>query len=192
MPAGNALRCRICGGTLDPEGVHSTCCAPGESTRGHNYVRDVVFDLAQVADVNSEKEILGLLVTAPGLRPADVLTSAVTPGLVSALDVGIAAVEALRAGTDCTESMRKRKRWTYRNHLDALETEGVEYKPMVWSCWGREHPDTSAILTALARRAARRRGHASHQPILRQVRAQVGAALARRSAAMLLACLPGR
>jgi len=190
--AAEPLQCRVCRGTLDPGAVHATCCAPGESTRGHNGVRDCVFDLARLADATAEKEVLGLLDTAPGLRPADVLTSAVSPGLVSALDVGVAAVEACNAGADCTEAMRVRKRETYAKYLDALEAEGVEYKPLVWSCWGREHPDTTAVLTGLARRAARRRGLASHRPLLRQVRAQVGAALARRAAAMLRACLPTR
>ena len=85
-----------------------------------------------------------------------------------------------------------RKRETYAKYLDALEAEGVEYRPLVWSCWGREHPETTAVLTGLARRAARRRGLVSHKPLLRQARAQVGAALARRAAGMLRACLPAR
>ena len=184
------LRCRVCNGRLDEHGVHATCCAPGESTRGHNEVRDAVFDLARLADQTSEKETLGLLDTAPGLRPADVLTSAVSPGRVSALDVGIAAVEALNAGVDCAESMRLRKRQAYSRHLPALEAEGIEDRPLVWSCWGWEHPDTTAVLTMLARQAARRRGLPSHKPLLQKTRAQVGAALARRSAAMLRACTP--
>ena len=188
--ASKPLPCRVCGGTLDTHGVHATCCAPGESTRGHNGVRDAVFDLARLADHTAEKETLGLLDTAPGLRPADVLTSAVSPGYVSALDIGVAAVEARHAGCDCTETMRLRKRAAYARHLPSMEAEGIQYRPLVWSCWGREHPDTTAVLTALARQAARRRGLASHAGLLRSTRAQVGAALARRSAAMLRSCLP--
>ena len=87
--------------------------------------------------------------------------------------------------------MRRRKLDVYARYLPALEAEGVRYTPMAWSCWGREHADTTAVLAALARRAARRRGAASHQPLLREARAQVGAAIARRAAAMLRACLPG-
>jgi hypothetical protein len=82
-------------------------------------------------------------------------------------------------------------RGVYARYLDALEAEGVEYRPLIWSCWGREHPDTTAVLTQLARQAARRKGMASPAPLLRRVRAQIGAALARRGAAMLRACLPG-
>ena len=156
----------------------------------HNDVRDNVFDLARLADTTAEKEVLGLLDTAPGLRPADILTSAVSPGRVSALDVGVAAPGARHAGADCTESMRRRKRAVYARYLDALAAEGVDYQPLTWSCWGREHPDTTAVLTQLARRAARRRGVASHAPLLRRARAGIGAALARRAAAMLRACLP--
>ena len=114
-----------------------------------------------------------------------------SPGWVSALDVVIAAPGARNAGVDCTESMRIRKRGVYARYLGALEAEGVQYKPLTWSCWGREHPDTTATLTQLARQAAGRRGAASHAPLLRRARAQIGAALARRAAAMLRACLPG-
>ena len=86
--------------------------------------------------------------------------------------------------------MRARKQAKYAPYLPALSGEGVEYRPLVWSCWGREHPDTTAVLTQLARQAARRRGYASHQPTLRRARAQIGAAIARRAAAMLQDCLP--
>ena len=54
-----------------------------------------------------------------------------------ALDVCVAAVEARHAGTDCTEAARVRKRRVYAAHLDALEAEGVEYRPVLWSNWGR-------------------------------------------------------
>jgi hypothetical protein len=186
------VQCRVCGGLLGPQGTHATCCAPGGGTRGHNDVRDAVLDLARLADATAEKEVLGLLDTAPGLRPADVLTTAVSPGRTSALDVGVAAVESMNSGDDCTESMRMRKRTKYAKFLPDLEAEGVEYKPLIWSCWGREHPDTTAALTAMARTAARRRGCPSHKPLLRQARAQIGAALARRLASMFRACMPGQ
>ena len=185
------LPCRACKGVLGPTGSHALCCAPGESTKGHNDVRDALFDLARLADATAEKEVLGLLETAPGLRPADVLTTAVSPGLTSALDVGIAAPHAVHAGEDCTESMRVRKRATYARFLPALQAEGVEYRPLVWSCWGREHPDTTAALTQLARQAARRRGLPDHKQLLRKARSQICAAIARRAAGMLQACMPG-
>ena len=91
---------------LDANGNYALCCAPGESTKGHNDVRDALFDLARLADATAEKEVLGLLETAPGLRPPDVLTTVVSPGMTSALNVGVAALHARHAGADCTESMR--------------------------------------------------------------------------------------
>lgn len=190
--ATEALPCRACVGMLDADGLHALCCARGESTRGHNDVRDAVFDLVRMADATAEKEVLGLLETAPGSRPADILTTAVSPGLASALDVGIAAPHARHAGGDCTEAMRARKRAAYARHLPALQADGVEYRPLVWSCWGREHPDTTAVLSQLARQAARRRGMASSASLLHRARAQIGAAIARRAAGMLRACLPLR
>ena len=112
--------------------------------------------------------------------------------MTSALDVGIAAPHARHAGSDCAETMRLKKRATYSRHLAALAEEGIEYKPLVWTCRGREHPDTTASLTQLARQAARRKGYSDHAFLLRRVRAHVGAAIARRGAAMLRVCMPGR
>ena len=117
---------------------------------------------------------LDLLETAPGLRPADVLTTAISPGMTSALDVGVAAPHARHASADCMESMLLKKRSAYSRHLAALEAEGAEYNPLVWSCWGREHPDTTATLTQLARQAARRRGFPDHSGLLSRTRAQIG------------------
>ena len=183
--------CRACGRCpLDPGGFHALCCAPGEGTRGHYDVRDSVLDLTRLADPTAETEVVGLFDAAPGLRPADILTSAASPGLTSALDVGVASPDAVGAGDDCLETMRLRKRNRYGAFLAELEDQGVEYRPLVWSCWGREHADTTAVLTRLARRAARRRGVPT-SVLLRRARDSVGAALARRAAAMLLACAVG-
>ena len=132
--------------------------------------------------------VLGLLLAAPGLRPADVLTNAASEGLRTALDIGVASPDAQHAGDDCTETMRRRKVGKYAPFLPDPEAEGLVYRPLVWSCYGREHPDTSAVLERLARRAARRGAPGSWRLVLRRLRAGVGAALARRAAAMLHAC----
>ena len=147
-------------------------------------------DYARIADPLAEPEVLGLIDAAPGLRPADILTSAASPGLISALDVGVACPHARRAGVDCLETMRTKKIDKYAPVARELELQGVEYRPVLWSCWGREHPDTTVILTHIARRAARRGGYPDHQWLLRRARATVGAALARRAAAMLRVCAP--
>ena len=43
--------CSVCGEqSLDRAGRHASCCAPGESTRGHNAVRDVLLQFALHAD----------------------------------------------------------------------------------------------------------------------------------------------
>ena len=181
--------CRCCGrAQKEPTGAHAFCCAPGPSTVGHNEVRDLVLATAKQADPAAEKEVLGLLHAAPGARPADVLTSAASEGLLTALDVGIASPDARHAGADCTEAMRRRKVRKYAGAWPDLEAEGLVYRPLTWSCYGREHPDTSVVLERLARRAARRSGASSWRQVLRRLRADIGAALARRAAAMLRAC----
>ena len=65
---------------------------------------------------------------------------------------------------------------------------GLEYRPMPWSCWGREHAGTTEMLVALCRRAARRCGEASWRRTLRLFRADLGAILAWRASAMWRHC----
>lgn len=184
------LPCQSCGrAVLDPAASHALCCAPGPCTQGHKDVRDTFLDYTRLADATAEPEVLGLIASAPGLRPADVLTSALAMGLDTALDVGVASPEASGAGKDCAESMRKRKHRTYAAFEAELDEARVMYKPLVWSCFGREHAETTAVLTTLARRAARRQGLSDHGPLLAKARAAIGVALARRCARMVHACL---
>ena len=65
----------------------------------------------------------------------------------------------------------------------------VFYRPLTWSCYGREHAGTTAAVTAIARRAARRQGLADHRRLRAHFRAAVGVALAQHSARMVHACL---
>ena len=84
--------------------------------------------------------------------------------------------------------MRLRKLARYSRFVPELLEQGIECQPLTWSCYGREYPATSAALTLLARRAARRQGDRPWRHRLRLLRAGVGAALARRAAAMVAAC----
>jgi hypothetical protein len=84
--------------------------------------------------------------------------------------------------------MRKRKLGDYRELEADLREADLEYVPLPWSCWGREHPETSKTLEALCRRAARHRGEASWRAVLRSFRSDVGAILARRLSAMWRQC----
>ena len=152
-------------------------------------MRGELFAITRIADTIAEREVLGLLDTAPGLRPADILTCAVQPSLSSALDIGIAAPHSAHAGTDCCETMRRRKVRHYADHAGDLLEQGIQYIPIIWSCWGREHEDTTRVLRRIARVVARRRG-GSHDVVLTSLRDAIGAILARRAAAMLGSCMP--
>ena len=76
-----------CAGPTEPvafwtRALLATCCAVGDATRGHNAVTAPIHAAAQSCDHTFEMEVPGLI---PGtdLRPADVLTSALTPRLAS-------------------------------------------------------------------------------------------------------------
>ena len=183
-------RCLVCGRDCTVDGAHALCCAPGPSTRGHNEARDCLLALARRGDPHAEKEALGLLPTAPGSRPADVLTSAVGGNGLVALDVGIASPDsqAAVAAGDGLEAMRKRKANVYAGHEEGMRQSGLAYAPLPWSCWGREHADTTTMLESLCRRAARRQGEANWRATLRFFRAEMGAILARRASAMWRQC----
>ena len=181
--------CRACGRQqVCSSGAHALCCAPGPSTVGHNEVRDLIHAVAKQADPAAETEVLGILQAAPGLRPADILTNAASEGLLTALDVGVASPDAVHAGDDCLEAMRARKARGYARFEREFDAQGMAYRPITFSCWGREHPDTTVVLESIARRAARRCGISGWRTLLRRLRGDIGAALARRAAAMLRTC----
>jgi hypothetical protein len=182
--------CRLCNKVLDPAGSHALCCSLAEATRGHNAVRDLLHKTARGADPTAELEPLGLIPGHPTLRPADVFTSAAVPGRLSALDVGICPPDSAAAGDDCTESMRLRKLNDYSSHLGALERQNIEYRPMVWSAYGRPHASTAQALSAICRRTARRRGLVKADTLIRRSHAAITVEIWRRAARMVASCWP--
>jgi hypothetical protein len=71
-----------------------------------------------------------------------------------------------------------------------LADEGIEYRPLVWSCWGRPHCDANAALASMAAAASRRRGVATPEVLARRAKTLVGIQLWRRAAAMVASCVP--
>ena len=118
--------------------------------------REPSLTLPNQCDPSTELEAPGLI---PGtrLRPADVLTGALGPGL-TAIDVGIASPDAAHAGDDCTGTMYNPKLEYYSPHAAAIERQSVLYQPLIWSAYGRPHPQSTVILRTLAKKLARRRG----------------------------------
>jgi len=66
---------------------HALRGAQGESTCGHNQVRDVILKLAPLGNTRAASEPLSLISSRPLPRLADVLTSAAVPGSLAALNV---------------------------------------------------------------------------------------------------------
>ena len=181
--------CASCGQVLDRRCLHCLRCAPGESTRGHFAVASVVHGLARLSDSTASAETRGLVPSRPALRPADILTSA-TCGRPAALDVCVASPDSGRAGRDACAAAVARKKNRYRTVLAELEEEGYEYRPIVWSCWGRPGSEAASTVRTLAAAAARRLGYAGGLEFEARARALVGVHLWKRAAAMVLACLP--
>ena len=91
------------------------------------------------------------------------------------------------------DAMFSSKRKVYSPYLHELEVEqDIAYLPLVWSTWGREHPETSIVLTNMAKLAARRAGLRDPGLLLRRLRTAIGVQLARRAVRMVRACLPGQ
>ena len=99
---------------------HAWLCARPEATRGHYDARDEILRLAHLADPSAATETLGLIPSAPTLRPADILTSAAVPSRLAALDVGITSPDASGAGDDCCEAMFQRKLSDYGAYRDEM------------------------------------------------------------------------
>ena len=180
--------CACCGSSLDRMCLHASRCAPGESNRGHYSVCSVVHGLASLADASSSLEPTGLVPSRPALRPADVLTSAACC-LPAALDICVASPDSAGAGINVCISAAARKSAHYKEVLEELRAEGYDYKPLIWTCWGRPSLDAQAAIRTLAAVAARRRGLSSPVPLETRARALIGAQIWRRAALMVLSCL---
>jgi len=181
--------CSNCGErSLDRGGGHATCCAIGESTRGHNALRDTVFTFAKIADPSAELEPENLIPSRPRDRPADVLTAAV-PGCVAALDIGVASPAAAAAGDDAAEAMWRRKVNEREDVRPELEQAGIQYRPFVFTAYGRPHPAASEAIKHIIKLAARRKGFAA-KALERQFRSNISTVLARRLARMSLSTWP--
>ena len=152
-------------------------------------IRVRVLELVHLADPSAFVEVPGLFPSAPSLRPADIFTSAASPGRSTALDVGVCCPDACHAGIDCCDSMHQHKVDKYRKFLTEAEID-FEYRPLVFSCYGRVHPESEAILKTLAQGAARRRGMFNYQLLLARLHRNIGVEIWRRVASMVHACMP--
>ena len=141
-----------------------------------------------MADPNAETKVPGL-VPGTSLRPADLLTTAAGSGRIAA-DISIVSPDAQLAGSDCTATRYASKVERYSPHLQTLLDQGITYKPLVWSCYGRPHPVAKRFMHDVAMRIARRRGHRDAACIAAQMSADVAVEIWRRNARQLRACLP--
>ena len=145
--------CGSCGQKmLDACGYHALCCANAESTVGHNRVRDCVGLVCSFSDPATDLEVPGLCPRAPTLRPADVLTRALHPTQVVAADIGVRAPHAASAGLDLLGNTRIEKYEKYEPHREDLAIQGILYEPIIFSAYGRRHPDPPTCLSLQPRR----------------------------------------
>ena len=86
--------------------------------------------------------------------------------------------------------MRQKKIGDYAPYLDALQRQNIEYKPMIWSAFGRPHATTTEALRNICRRAARRRGLARADVLQRRAEASIAVEIWRRAAKMVFHCWP--
>ena len=133
-------------------------------------------------------EVPGLI---PGtdLRPADILTSALG-NAYTALDVSICSPHASEAGADCTQSRVQAKLEHYGPHLATLLRQNISYSPIVWSAYGRPHPDTLAVLRSLSKSIARKHNVASAEVVFHRLHSSITLEIWRRSARQVRACWP--
>ena len=73
-------------------------------------------------------------------------------------------------------------------HAATRRAPGIAYAPLIWTAWGRQHPDATAVMQALAARAARRKGLTARGDILTASRLAISLALQARAARMVMRC----
>ena len=89
---------------------------------------------------------------------------------------------------DATQIYLDSKLRKYRRYLATMQAQGIIYKPIVWTAWGRAHPDAVSTLRSLAMKAARRRGLVSAGQLLSATQLEIALELQARAARMLVLC----
>eukprot|EP00959_Pyramimonas_sp_CCMP1952_P054316 1135903-Pyramimonas_sp.AAC.1 len=78
--------------------------------------------------------------------------------------------------------MYRRKVEYYSPREDALARQNITYQPLVFTCHGRPHPRTTAILRTVAIKQSRRRGCSDGEWRHQRLAAAIGTELWRRAA----------
>ena len=195
--AGTQRPCRFCGMPRDELGWHDmSCMSGGDAVRRHNQVRDVIYDMAKLAQTSPTIEEPGLLSTAVmGMqlrRPADVLVHlARTGGEGDTTIDAFAATEKVAVDVKVVNACGRSHAWTagapnpHRN-LTEYETRagrlkdtaavcaahGVRYYAAAFSAQGGRSPAADALLHNLARLIELHNGtpaHKTHQAVVERI-----------------------
>ena len=169
---------------LTTTGEHASKCSTGEATRGHNRGTETIFNYAVIVDPEAQMEPRELVPTQDRLRPAEILSAAACR--LTAADLGITSPSVAESAEQAKDDMVARKLAERAGIEDVLHREGILYNPMVASHFGSLHGDFDDWIKKLAKAVGRKRGWAS-RAVERQIRARLGACLARRAARMSLA-----
>ena len=145
-------------------------------------------EFTHFADCSAVTEIRQLFPDAPNLRPADIFTAAALPGRMTALDIGICCPDASNAGLDCCDTMYCSKVAKYSQFLNVQQE--FEYRPLVFSCYGRVHPEACSILKTIAKGAACRHGVIDFKSLLSRLYRNISVEIWRRAASMVYDCMP--
>ena len=78
----------------------------------------------------------------------------------------------------------------YGPHLAALLRQNISYTPIVWSAYGRPHPDTLTVLRSLSKSIARKRNVASAEVVFHRLHSSITLEIWRRSARQIRTCWP--
>jgi hypothetical protein len=155
--------CPACGKAADEFGDHSVACAhTGERIARHNHLANMLFRVAQSANLAPTKEENALIPGTQG-RPADVLIRAWGHGGKDmAYDVVVTSplqkTLVKRAGREDGVATKKAFEDKLRKYGEACRVNGMEMSPMAVDTFGAWHPKSAMQLKRLAKALARQTG----------------------------------
>jgi hypothetical protein len=162
--------CGACGNLLYDFQVmqHAASCAKGARTSRHNLIRDLLSNLAYVADNRVRIEVTASHHYAPadsspssidGLVPADILLSSASFGGsgLSAIDVGVTGPVTAATTRDPTiDPLAIYAAAKVAKNSVACALAGWDYCPFIISSQGRATPRALSIVRDICKAAARR------------------------------------
>jgi len=145
-------KCNVanCKTVMSPKGSHGLACrAGGDMVTRHNRLRDLVYQIAKGGALAPVKEKYGLLVDAPGDRPADVFIPSLKNLNNVCIDIAVTCPIKGTYKLDPEACDRYAEEVKKKRYEELFKGVNMTYIPVVFDTYGGVNTEGKNILNSL-------------------------------------------